>query len=139
MVYSMRRSPRIRDRKNTKRKYQRTSYEKRRSLLLIKLLRLSYSDYAEDNLCILYPQYFFQITYDHYFFSIIRLVLSPTLYKFIIWVCWAETQSCLGSKPKLVLTNTNQLIIYIFSIYKRIDFKPYCKIYIFFKMAFQEI
>ena len=27
-----------------------------------------------------------------------------TLYKFIVWACWAKTQSCLGSKPKLVLT-----------------------------------
>ena len=26
------------------------------------------------------------------------------LYKFIVWTCWAKTQSCLGSKPKLVLT-----------------------------------
>ena len=25
------------------------------------------------------------------------------LYKFIVWACWAETQYCLGSKPKLVL------------------------------------
>ena len=25
-------------------------------------------------------------------------------YKFIVWACWAKTQSCLGSKPKLVLT-----------------------------------
>ena len=38
------------------------------------------------------------------FFSKIRLVLFPTLYKFIVWACWAKTQSCLGSKPKLVLT-----------------------------------
>ena len=73
-------------------------------MLLIKLLRLSYSVYAKDNLCILYPQYFFLITYDCYLFSIIRLVLSPTFYKFIVWAYWAETQSCLGSKPKLVLT-----------------------------------
>ena len=34
----------------------------------------------------------------------IRLVLSPTLYKFLVWAYWAKTQSCLGSKPKLVLT-----------------------------------
>ena len=25
-------------------------------------------------------------------------------YKFIVWACWAETQSCLGSKLKLVFT-----------------------------------
>ena len=45
------------------------------------------------------------------FFSKIRLVLFPTLYKFIVWACWAKTQSCLGSKPKLVLTNLNSVII----------------------------
>ena len=65
---------------------------------MIKLLRPSYSSYAEDNLYILYSQYFFQTTYDRYLFSKIRLVLSPTLYKFIVWACWAETQPCLGSK-----------------------------------------
>ena len=74
MVYSMRRSPRKGDRKNTREKDQRTSYWKKNSLLLIKLLRSSYSGYAEDNLCILYSQYFFQTSYDRYFFSIIRLV-----------------------------------------------------------------
>ena len=26
------------------------------------------------------------------------------LYNFIVWACWTKTQSCLGSKPKLVLT-----------------------------------
>ena len=74
---------------------------------LIKLLRPSYSGYTENNLCILCSQYFFQTTYDCYLFSIIRLVLSSTLYKFIVWACWAETQSCLGSKPKLVFTIIN--------------------------------
>ena len=73
---------------------------------MVKLFRPSYSSYAEDNLRILYYQYFFQTIYDRYLFSIIRPVLFPTLYKFIVWVCWAKTQSCLGSKPKLVLTFT---------------------------------
>ena len=58
--------------------------KKKNSLLLVKLLLPSYSGYAEDNLCILYYEYFFQTIYDHYLFSIIRLVLSPTLYKFIV-------------------------------------------------------
>ena len=114
MVYSMRRSPRKRNRKNTREKYQRTSYWKKNSLLLVKLLQPSYSGYAKDNLCILYSQYFFQTTYDRYLFSIIRLVLSPILYKFIVWACWAETQSCLGFKPKLVLTK----VIFILKLFK---------------------
>ena len=106
MVYSIRRPPSKRDQKNIGEKDQRTSYWKKNSLFLIKLLQPSYSGYAEDNLCILYSQYFFQTTYDRYLFSIIRLVLSPMLYKFIVWAYWAKTQSCLGSKPKLVLTRT---------------------------------
>ena len=104
MVYSMRRSLSKGDWRNTRKKDWRTSYWKKNSLLLIKLLRSSYSSYDEDNLCILYSQYFFQTTYDRYLFSIIKQVLSPTLYKFIVWACWTETQSYLGSKPKLVLT-----------------------------------
>ena len=72
---------------------------------LIKLLRPSYSGYTDDNLCILYSQYYFQTTYDRFLFSIIRLVLSSMLYKFIVWAYWAETQSCLGSKPKPILTH----------------------------------
>ena len=71
---------------------------------MIKLLRPSYSGYAEDDFYILFSQYFFQTTHDRYLLSKIRLVLFPTLYKFIVWACWAKTQSCLGSKPKLVLT-----------------------------------
>ena len=75
---------------------------------MIKLLRSSYSSYTEDNLCILYSQYFFQIAYDRYLLSIIRLVLSLTFYKFIVWACWAKTQSYSGSKSKLVLTSIKQ-------------------------------
>ena len=45
------------------------------------------------------------LKYDNrYLFSIIRLILSPTLYKFIVWAYWAKIQSYFGSKPKLVLT-----------------------------------
>ena len=32
--------------------------------------------------------------HNHYVFSKFRLVLSPTLYKFIVWACWAWVQSC---------------------------------------------
>ena len=71
---------------------------------MIKLLRPSYLGYAEDNFYIIYSQYFFQPTYDRNLFSKIRLDISPTFYKFIVWACWAETQPCLGSKPKWVLT-----------------------------------
>ena len=34
----------------------------------------------------------------------IELVLSPMLYKFIIWAYWAKTQSHIGSNPISVLT-----------------------------------
>ena len=105
MVYNMRRSQKRGDRKKHQRKKTKELVtEKRNSWLLIKYLRPSYSGYAEDNLCILYSQHLFQTTHDRYLFSKIRLVLSPTLYKFIVWACWAKTQSSLGSKPKLVLT-----------------------------------
>ena len=80
------------------------SLRNKNSGLLIKLLWPSYSGYTEDNFYILYSQYFFQTTYDRYLISKIRLVFSLTLYKFIVWACWAKTQFCLGSKPKLVLT-----------------------------------
>ena len=33
-----------------------------------------------------------------------ELVLSLTLYKFIIWAYWAKTQSHIGSNPTSVLT-----------------------------------
>ena len=62
---------------------------------------LYYSGYAEDDFCILYFQLFFQKTHDHYLHSKIRLVLSSTLYKFIVWACWAKTQSCLGVQAKI--------------------------------------
>ena len=90
--------------KTPKKKDQRTSYWKKNSWLLIKLLRPSYSGYAEDNLCILCSQYFFQITHDRYLFSKIRPVLSPTLYKFIVWTCWVKIQFYTGSNPNSVLT-----------------------------------
>ena len=56
--------------------------------------------YAEDDFYILYFQLFFQTTHDCCLHSKIRLVLSPTLYKFIVWACWAKTQSCFGVQAK---------------------------------------
>ena len=61
---------------------------------------LYYSGYAEDDFYILYLQLFFQTIHDRYLLSKIRLVLSPTLYKFIVWACWAKTQSCFGVQAK---------------------------------------
>ena len=61
---------------------------------------LYYSGYAEDDFCILYSQLFFQSTHDRYLLFKIRLVLSPMLYKFIVWACWARTQSCFRVQAK---------------------------------------
>ena len=61
---------------------------------------LYYSGYAKDDFYILYLQLFFQTIHDRYLLSKIRLVLSPTLYKFIVWACWARTQSCFGVQAK---------------------------------------
>ena len=52
---------------------------------------LYYSGYAEDDFYTLYSQLFFQTTHDRYLILKIRLVLFPTLYKFIVWACWART------------------------------------------------
>ena len=65
---------------------------------------LYYSGYAEDDFYILYLQLFFQTIHDRYFLSKIRLVLSPTLYKFIVWLAGLEPNPVLGFKPKLILT-----------------------------------
>ena len=62
---------------------------------------LYYSGYAEDDFCILYSQLFFQTTHDRYLLFKIKLVLSPTLYKFIVWACWAKTQSCFGVQAEI--------------------------------------
>ena len=111
----MRRSPKEGGlKKHQSKKEKRTSYWKKNSWLLIKLLRSSYSGYVEDSFCVLFSQFFFQTTHDRYLFSKIRLVLSLTLYKFIVWACWAKTQFCLGSKPKLVLTIYIYIYIYIY-------------------------
>ena len=95
---------------------------------MIKLLQLSYSGYAEDNFCIFYSQYFFQTTHDRYLLSKIKLVLSPTLYKFIIWACWAKTQSCLGSKPKPVLiVSIQHMWIFVYIVIN--EFYLSCRIF----------
>ena len=71
---------------------------------------LYYSGYAEDDFYILYLQLFFQTIHDHYILSKIKLVLSPMLFKFIVWACWARTQSCFGVQAKTGPYN----IIYFF-------------------------
>ena len=70
---------------------------------------LYYSGYAEDDFYILYFQLFFQTTHNRYLHSKIRLVLSPTLYKFVVWACWAKTQSCLGVQAKIGPYNLRRL------------------------------
>ena len=89
MVYNVRRCPKKGDWK-TMRKNIKKYDTKRRTLNS----RLYYSSCAEDDFYILYSKLFFQTTHDRYLLFKIRLVLSPTLYKFIVWVCWARTQSC---------------------------------------------
>ena len=61
---------------------------------------LYYSGYVEDDFYILYSLLFFQTTHDRYLIFKITLVLSPTLYKFIVWACWARTQSCFRVQAK---------------------------------------
>ena len=50
---------------------------------------LYYSSYADDDFSIFYLQLSFQTIHYCYLLSKFRLVLSPTLYKFIVWACWA--------------------------------------------------
>ena len=88
--------------KNLERKKIKKYITKRRTLVSW----LNYFGYADDGFYISYSYFFFQSTHNRYFLSRIRLVLFPTLYKFIIWTCWTKTQSCLGFKSKLVLTLT---------------------------------
>ena len=90
--------------------------------------RLDYSSYAEDGFYISFSYFFFQSTHDRYFISRIRLVFFfSTLYKFIVWACWVETQSCLGFKPKLVLTlyDLKVYILFIILNYKNLQFKKF--------------
>ena len=61
---------------------------------------LYYSGYAEDDFYIFYLQLSFQTIHDCYLIFKIKLVLSLTLYKFIVWACFAKTQSCFGVQAK---------------------------------------
>ena len=58
---------------------------------------LYHSGQAEGEFYILFVNLFFQIIHNCYLFSKFRLVLSHTLYKFIVWACWTWIQSCFGS------------------------------------------
>jgi len=49
----------------------------------------------------------------YYFSYSLELVLSPTLYKFIIWAYWAKTQSYIGSNPNPVLRIGREKEIFI--------------------------
>ena len=60
-----------------------------------------YSSYVDDDFYIFCLQLSFQTIHDRYLLSKFRLVLSPTLYKFIVWTCWASTQSCFGVQVKI--------------------------------------
>ena len=61
---------------------------------------LYYSCYVDDDFYIFYLQISFQTIHDCYLISKIRLVLSLTLYKFIVQACQAKTQSCFGIQAK---------------------------------------
>ena len=95
MVYNMRRCPKKRRLKNIYKKKIKKYYTKERATDSW----LYYLGYAEENFYILYLQLFFQTIHNCYLLSKIRLVLSPTLYKFIIWACWAKTQSQAKTGP----------------------------------------
>ena len=62
---------------------------------------LYYSGYAENEFYILFVKLFFQTIHNCYLFSNLRLVLTPTLYKFIVWACWARIQSYFGVQAKI--------------------------------------
>ena len=96
MVYNVRRCPKKRRLKKTDRKKIKKYDTKGRT----SDSWLYYSGNAEDDFYILYLQLFFQTIHNHYLLSKIRLVLSPMLYKFIIWACWARTQSCFEVQAK---------------------------------------
>ena len=95
MVYNVRGSPKRKIGKTQRKKIKK--YNTKRRVLDSWLY---YSGYADDDFYILYFQLFFQTTYDRYLHSKIKLVLSPTFYKFIVWACWAKTQSYFGVQAK---------------------------------------
>ena len=95
VAYNVRRRLKKRDGKNLEKKIKKDNTKR-------KVLDswLCYLGYAEDDFYILYFLLLFQTTHDRYLYSKIRLALSPTLYKFIVWICWAKTQSCFGVQAK---------------------------------------
>ena len=84
MVYNMKRYPKKREKKKTtyRKKIKKDDTKER-----ISDSWLYHSGYAKDDFYIFYLQLSFQTIHDCYLLSKIRLVLSPTLYKFIVWAC----------------------------------------------------
>ena len=104
VVYNVRRRPKKRDWKNLEKKIKK--YNTKRRVLDSWLY---YSGYAEDDFYILYFLLLFQTTYDRYLHSKIRLTFSLMLCKFIVWACWAKTQSCFGVQVKIGPYNWHRL------------------------------
>ena len=73
---------------------------------------LYYSGYVNDDFYIFYLQLSFQTIHDCNLLSKIRLVLSPMLYKFIVWACWARTQSCFWVQAKTGPYNKHCLVYF---------------------------
>ena len=96
IVYNVRRCPKKGDWKTQRKKIRK--YDTKRTTLNSGLY---YSGYADDDFYILYSQLFFQTTHDRYLLFKIRLVFSPTLYKFIVWTCWTRTQFCFKVLAKM--------------------------------------
>ena len=96
MVYNMKRCPKIKGDWKTDKKKIKKSHTKGRT----PESWLYYSNYADDDFYILYLQLSFQTIHYCYLLSKFKLILSPTLYKFIIWAYWAWTQSCFGVQVK---------------------------------------
>ena len=79
---------------------------------------LYYLGYAKNDYYIFYLQLSSQTINDCYLLFKIRLVLSPTLYKFIVWTYWARTQSCFGVQAKTGLYREYSILIqYLYIIY----------------------
>ena len=86
VVYNVRRRPKKRDGKNLEKKIKKDNTKRR-----VLDSWLCYLGYAEDDFYILYFLLLFQTTHDRYLYFKIKLAFSPTLYKFIVWTCWAKT------------------------------------------------
>ena len=113
MVYNMKRYPKKRgDWKRYRKKIKKYDTKGRTSDSW-----LYYSCCADDDFYIFYLQLPFQTIHNRYLLFKFMLVLSPILYKFIVWACWTWTQS-------------------YFSVQVKIG--PY-KTYIFFNLIFKRI